>query len=281
MAYINGTTLSDNLFGTTTADTIYGGFGDDVIHAGAGDDTIRDWNPVSSQGYPPMTAYGSDTVYGEGGRDLIEYSHTSSNLTLYGDGTSASTGDANDRIYSGSGTDTLVGGGGNDWLSGGAGHDVLYGDYQSGTTGGIDYLIGGTGYDTLYGGAGHDYFMFQNGDSAPTYAGSDVIMDWNSMQDTIVISGGPAVTSSNYFETTLAATGNVITDFNNAEQLADNLLNTYDYVFLTNGQQGYLFADVNYDGAPDIGMEIKGATSLNEFSVADLLNNPQSDFVLL
>src|SRR5262249_37667094 len=144
--------------------------------------------------------YGNDRAFGQAGNDTINYSFATSSVTLYGDDVAAAAGDGHDHLYAGSGMDTLIGGGSSDWLSGGAGHDGLYGDYQSGTTGGNDILIGGTGYDTLYGGVGRDYFLFNNGDSAPTYSGSDVIMDWNSMQDTIVISGGPAPTSYNYGE---------------------------------------------------------------------------------
>lgn len=257
------------------ADTIGGTVVSDTIYAGAGNDLITPYARVAGDDY------GNDIVYGEAGRDTINYGFARSSVTLYGDGASASTGDGNDHLYAGSGNDTLIGGGGSDWLSGSTGQDVLYGDYQSGTTGGNDILIGGAGCDNLYGGAGHDYFLFNSGDSAPTYYGSDVIRDWNSLQDTIVISGGPAVTSNSYIEVQLhASSGSAATDFDYAAKVADAYLDAFDYIFMTNGTQGYLFADVNRDGTPDIGIEIKGATSLNDFSVADLLNNPASDFLI-
>ena len=44
-----------------------------------------------------------------------------------------------------------------------------------------------------------------------------------------------------------------------------------DYVYLTNGMQGYLFADVNGDGAADYGIELKELTSLSDFSYMNLL----------
>lgn len=273
--WLVGTTSDDMIQGLGGNDTIFAGLGNDTIHAGNGTDTIY---AQSSAPYGGAAAFGNDTAYGDGGNDTLDYSLTTSWVTLYGDGASYSTLDGNDKLIGGSASDKLVGGNGDDRLYGGAGSDVLYGDHEtSNGTGGSDLLVGGTGSDQLYGGLGDDYFSFKNGDSAPSYYGSDVVKDFDMIHDHIVIEGGPTVTSSNYAEFKIAnSSGNMYTDFSNAFSAADKYLDKYDYVFLTNGSQGYLFADVDYDGFPDLGIELKGLDSVSDFAQSSVVTHAPS-----
>jgi Ca2+-binding RTX toxin-like protein len=268
-----GTASDDTIDALSGNDTIYAGAGTDVVRAGAGSDTI--W-ATSFGNRGVVGAWGNDTVYGGGGVDHINYAMTTNSVTLYGDDTTLGSADGDDTIYGGSGADMIVGGGGHDWLEGGANNDVIYGDIDSGRTtsgGGNDTLLGGAGSDQLYGGGGFDTFAYRSGDSAPTYAGSDVIKDFASLYDSIwFIGGAPAATVNNYLEDTIApSSGNMSKDFNAAAAYAEQMLDFKDYVFLTNGTQGYLFADVNHDGTADYGMELKGLTALSSFSYADIL----------
>lgn len=268
-----GTGSDDSISGLDGNDIIYAGAGNDTVHGGGGNDSI--YAPSSQSAFGSPAAWGTDTIYGDSGNDWISFATTTSNVTLYGDGTSLTAGDGNDTLIAGSGSDRLYGGGGNDTLYGGAGTDTLYGDIQSGNipgAGGSDILVGGAGYDNLYGGIGDDKFVYNRGDSNPTYSGADVIWDFNDLHDKIQIVGGPAVTSDNYIELKLlGSSGSSATDFANAAKAADAYLDVWDYAFLTNGTQGYLFADVNHDGSPDFGIELKGLTSVNDFSQFNLL----------
>jgi Ca2+-binding RTX toxin-like protein len=82
-----------------------------------------------------------------------------------------------DYIIGGGGNDQLVGVGGNDQMMGGAGNDKLLGGA------GNDYLMGGVGRDRMVGGKGKDRFAFANAKD-----GMDIITDFNSPSDSIVIS---------------------------------------------------------------------------------------------
>ncbi|VAX14362.1 Alkaline phosphatase, partial [hydrothermal vent metagenome] len=80
----------------------------------------------------------SETLYGDGGNDVIT-----------GNG-------GNDQLYGGADNDRLSGGLGNDQLNGGRGNDMLLGGA------GNDRLDGGAGADTLAGGAGNDTYYVDN-----------------------------------------------------------------------------------------------------------------------
>ncbi|WP_375401989.1 Calx-beta domain-containing protein [uncultured Sphingomonas sp.] len=112
-----------------------------------------------------------------------------------GDDTIDGTNDE-DALFGGTGADTLNGRGGNDRLegglgadrlNGGGGRDLLYGDAGEDTLsseGGNDALFGGLGNDRLTGGAGSDAFHFGRRE------GADVITDFDTNADFIVIDGG-------------------------------------------------------------------------------------------
>ncbi|MGB3533712.1 MAG: Ig-like domain-containing protein [Microcoleaceae cyanobacterium] len=136
--------------------------GDDVLNGNDADDLIAG-------------LLGDDTLFGNGGDDVLR-----------GDRNSRSSGGSNggnDVISGGNGNDQIGGKGGNDLLSGDAGDDLIWGDD------GNDTIMGGAGDDILAGddfsgGNGSDLFVFGNGD------GTDLIIDFNPMQDTIALERG-------------------------------------------------------------------------------------------
>jgi hypothetical protein len=100
---------------------------------------------------------GNDSLFGLGGHDIL-------------DG-----GQGDDKVYGGDGNDHLYGGAGNDALDGGSGADQLF---------------GGPGDDVLVGGSGADSFHFG------ASGGSDVVLDFNTAQDALVLDDGVTVLRS-------------------------------------------------------------------------------------
>lgn len=158
--------LSDNdvFVGTDGADHFAGKTGDDRLSGGDGHDML-------------FGGSGEDALFGNKGADLLK------------------AGADDDVLNGGRGHDTLFGGTGHDVLDGGKGRDTLYGkegrDTLDGENGndsllggaGADVLYGGLGEDTLFGGSGRDQFIFAEN------AGSDVIGDFNLLQDALVLDG--------------------------------------------------------------------------------------------
>ncbi|WP_293124628.1 DUF192 domain-containing protein [Microcoleus sp. bin38.metabat.b11b12b14.051] len=132
---------------------ISGTFGFDFLLGSASSDTIRG-------------LAGNDTIQGLAGNDLI-----------FGDRD-------NDLLAGNEGADTLSGGQGSDTIYGGEGDDWINGDR------GNDLLIGGEGKDILTGGAGDDLFVVESTRAASTVAQADVITDFGSGNDKIVLTDG-------------------------------------------------------------------------------------------
>jgi uncharacterized membrane protein (UPF0127 family) len=109
---------------------------------------------------------GNDTIQGLGGNDL-----------LFGDRDS-------DWLAGNDGADSIAGGQGNDTIYGGLGDDSINGDR------GQDLLIGGEGKDILTGGAGADLFMIDRNSAAATAAEADLITDFGSSNDKLVLVEG-------------------------------------------------------------------------------------------
>ena len=153
----------DTLFGAAGNDTIEGHHGKDLMEGGSGDDLILAGTGNNT---------GSDTVQGDDGFDVVDYSLRAHDLKVtfndvHDDGAVGEfdfvtettevvlAGSGNDnlsstfdgrgrRLVGGVGNDTLVGGAGDDTLDGGAGDDSLNGGF------GADLLLGGAGTkDTL------------------------------------------------------------------------------------------------------------------------------------
>ncbi|WP_305988446.1 calcium-binding protein [Roseibium sp. MMSF_3544] len=156
----------DNLFGGSGNDDIEGGLGDDTIHGGTGNDLLQG-------------GLGNDSLYGSVGNDRL--------FGFFGDDY-LDGGSGNDELDGSSGDDTILGGEGSDIISGGFGNDIINGGD------GIDHITGGqngagTLGDTMAGGAGVDAFYFSPGDSGGASSAVDLIEDFVSGEDLLVIQG--------------------------------------------------------------------------------------------
>ncbi|WP_051261333.1 calcium-binding protein [Desulfovibrio inopinatus] len=154
-------TGNDTIDGGAGDDNILSGSGDDVVYGGSGDDVLN-------------TGDGADYVEGGSGDDFID-SGADNDIVLGGSGDDIINGNTgNDSLYGGSGDDTIWGGDGDDVIVGDTGSDLLYGGA------GDDILYGGTGDGDLA--SGDDTFFFMTSE-----AGTDVVYDFESGQDTIMI----------------------------------------------------------------------------------------------
>ncbi|MBA2400481.1 MAG: M10 family metallopeptidase C-terminal domain-containing protein [Bradyrhizobium sp.] len=162
--------------GSNNADVFIGNSQDNKFFGRDGDDTFR-------------ADLGRDTYNGDTGSDTVDYSASSTGVSIdLHSGTTGSGGLAEgDRFESienaigTSGNDTIVGNNADNRLSGGRGADTLDGGSGRDTlSGGI-----GVGRDILIGGADADTFLFQSlDDSRIVKLGvQDIIEDFNVGQD--------------------------------------------------------------------------------------------------
>lgn len=161
----------DTLNGGDGDDVLIGGDGDDRIDGGKGRDWVDYRQESGTKGLNVMLlngkaldTYGSEdilknieVIFGTDRRDLIRGSNAVGE-TLYGNG-------GRDIIDGLGGNDTLRGGLDADRLRGGDGKDVLYGDA------GDDTLYGGEGNDRVFGGADKDKIWGEEGND--TLSGGD------------------------------------------------------------------------------------------------------------
>lgn len=230
---LTGGSGADILTGDANANVIEGGLGDDTLDGGQGVDTLAfsgstavtvnlatttaqntGWgndtilnfeNVRTGSGADNVTGDGNDNIFfdggggdtynGAGGTDTVDYSASTSTVTVNLNTTVAQnvgtfggsdtitnienvvgaagfantlTGNAlGNRFTGGSGVDTVQGNGGADVIFGGAGNDILLGG-TSGTLddGSADTLDGGAGSDYLSGGQGNDILRGGDGDDA-------------------------------------------------------------------------------------------------------------------
>ncbi|MCU0545276.1 MAG: S8 family serine peptidase [Oscillatoriaceae cyanobacterium Prado104] len=216
---LNGGPGGDSLYGGSGNDTVLGNKGEDRIFGNVGNDSIdagrgSDIVVLGKGADEVLGGGGNDSLYGNEGFDVI-LGGKGNDLILGGRGNDSIAGDGgNDSIFGQLGNDLLLGGSGNDIVRGGAGDDSLAGvDPSAPTT--------GTGeFDTLIGGSGRDRFLLGDGDRVYyDGAGNAVITDFNSVDDTIVLSG----TRANY---TLSVSGNVTSIFLRRTGQPDNLIAT-------------------------------------------------------
>ena len=286
----DGSTVGQYIHGMGGDDLIYAGLGNDTIHGGAGNDTIA----ASTQTNSSVRGWGYDTVLGGQDNDTLYFSNTTNDLKLYGDDKAHNVRAGNDTIYSGSGNDYIVGGLGKDEIWGGAGADQIWGDltttFASGGNdtlfggagkdsiwggAGDDRISGGTGQDTLWGNQGSDKFVVGKGDSNIGLLNSDRVQDFQTSFDRIVLnrSGTTDLTSwsNNYSETTITNRGSAEANYAAALKVAsDRLARTDDYVFVTDGKNGYLFVDMDSDFRVDTGILLVGMDQLSDFSAKSL-----------
>ncbi|MBV6631423.1 MAG: calcium-binding protein, partial [Alphaproteobacteria bacterium] len=150
--------INDTFYGGEGSDTFYvGSNGGDYRDGGAGDD--NDWITAANR---------------NGGVNI----NFSANKSTNEDGDEDTLHNIEHAIGSGF-NDTITGDLNNNQLYGGAGDDQLLGGN------GADTLDGGSGNDTMTGGAGLDSFVFDNAAGE----GDDVIVDFNTTDDTISVSG--------------------------------------------------------------------------------------------
>ncbi|MEM5469140.1 calcium-binding protein [Celeribacter marinus] len=152
------------------AGTLLGTNGNDIFVGGTGDDRFVGYD-------------GSDSFTGGDGYDLVDYSSSSTYVSIdlmeqhlnagagEGDTFSGIEGliltDANDRVSGDTVNNIIYAGGGNDTLYGKTGRDYFYGeDGNDRLNGGKhkDRLYGDEGNDRIHGDWGHDYIKGANGD---------------------------------------------------------------------------------------------------------------------
>ena len=132
--------VSLELIGDGDAETFLTWGGNEVVVAGGGNDTVRG-------------SLGIDNYQGDGGSDTLDYSTTTSGISMYLDGISSAIG-AEISVDTYEAFENVIGGSGGDFLYG----DLLDGGLDNSLVGngGADILDGGSGDDTLRGGAGND-----------------------------------------------------------------------------------------------------------------------------
>ncbi|MFN6496353.1 MAG: hypothetical protein RMX65_004845 [Nostoc sp. DedQUE01] len=198
---VTGTAANDNLTNDIYWSMMFGGDGDDTITAAYGNDTLVGGN-------------GRDSLNGGAGYDTAVYTGqvTDYAVSFLSDGEvqviDTVSGNGNEGIdtlsgveqinFAGNGVTRIVtGNGGNDnlindkyWsmMYGGDGNDTLTAAY------GNDTLVGGNGNDVLTGGTGADKFVFNS-----VSQGIDVIKDFRSKEDAIIIDSRFGVISSTQF----------------------------------------------------------------------------------
>ena len=256
---IAGSDEFDSIFGRGGNDTLIGFHGDDHLYGGTGDDRIFAGNGAV------YDFWGSDTVEGGDGSDTISFYYSLDPVTIWGDNqpNAAHLQDGNDTIWGGRASDTIIGGGGDDTIYGGLGDDYIVTDYGAGIGTGPGYLgtntvVGGRGQDTVIC-SGFDTIIIEQGDSAPFRSTADIIVGFERAHARLDLPGD--ATASNYNETYIQGQG-----FDSALSMANYLLRKADYVFITDGRDGYVFADTNGDSRADIGTILTGVTSTDQFS---------------
>ncbi len=145
---LTGSAYNDTLTGDGSANQLTGGGGNDSLIGGSGADTLDggDGNDTLAGGS------GSDLLYGGDGFDFLDYSTSTSGVSVnLATGAVASGDAAGDTIL---GFEGVIGSGSNDTLTGNAGANAFYGGA------GNDLMVGGGGADSFYGGTGNDTVDF-------------------------------------------------------------------------------------------------------------------------
>jgi serralysin len=113
--------------------------------------------------------------------------------------------------------------------------------------------------------------VFNNGDSRLTWETADTILDFNRTYDWIDM---PVVgTSSNFVSGTFTSSHYTSHDVMNDAYHATFSMGTLStqYAFVTDGHNGYLFANTNGTAGFDTGVELLGLTSVNDLRYYDII----------
>lgn len=191
---VTGTNVSDMITGDAGANFLDGGNGNDIIYGAGGNDILVGGRGTDWVLFKPLTRSGNpDADYNELVADLdqnrFSYSGqpgTESNMTGFENLVGS---DSSDTIVGSDTANTLVGADGDDSIDGAAGNDIIYGG-RSGECG--NQISGGLGADIFYVGYDLDPVKISQGlplvDYQTVVPGSDVIHDWDSTSDSLVIS---------------------------------------------------------------------------------------------
>ncbi|MEP0909480.1 cadherin domain-containing protein [Leptolyngbya sp. GB1-A1] len=188
---LSGGNGNDRLIANGGNDRLDGGAGEDYLEGGTGDDVyVIDSSgdqaiELENGGFDTVSAAISYTLP----KDIEDLILTGGALTGTGNALDnglvgnrlnnfLSAGLGDDLLLGNDGNDTLVGESGEDELTGGLGNDRLLGGDNN------DRLDGGVGRDRLTGGKGKDRFILTSSQKS----NRDVITDFNSKDDTILIS---------------------------------------------------------------------------------------------
>jgi Ca2+-binding RTX toxin-like protein len=244
---IQGTGGDDSILGLGGNDNLYGEGGNDLIDAGDGADFVMPALAPVEGGH-----YGLDIISTGAGDDLVNYHFSADRVIIDG----------------GSGNDYLIGSSAGDTLSGGEGNDRLSG-YK--------------GADTMTGGAGADVFAYSMaGEAGLSALTADRITDFDGSVDTIDMrvegyfynedqGGGGGPWSRNYVETTIAYGAG----YEAAHAVAADIIGGGHYkqlyAFVTDGVNGYLFADFDGDRTADTSIILDGLTDITQFSASDIV----------
>ena len=199
----SGNGQDNRLIGNSVANTLNGGEGNDTLDGGAGIDSLiggfgDDYLIVDNVGDKvfEIAGQGIDTV--EARVSGYTLANGVENLVLFGNVASGTGSSLDNSITGNSAANTLNGGIGADYLDGGLGNDSLAGGDGEDTliAAGSSYGVGQR--DTLTGGNGNDVFILadENGSfyddglaSSMGTADFAFISDFNSAQDSLVLSG--------------------------------------------------------------------------------------------
>uniref|UniRef100_A0AAN0NJH5 M10 family metallopeptidase C-terminal domain-containing protein n=1 Tax=Yoonia rhodophyticola TaxID=3137370 RepID=A0AAN0NJH5_9RHOB len=174
----------DRLFGGRDNDDLYGGEGDDYIDGDDGDD-----NHYGGAGNDVIVgSIGEDFFDGGDGVDTIDFSYTSSDLTI--DLSTATATFASglleqilnfENIIGGRGDNTLIGSSGDNRIEGNRGDDDHYGGA------GNDYILGSTGVDFFDGGDGIDTidFSYSSGAFTINLAASNAVFSGGTVEQVV------------------------------------------------------------------------------------------------
>lgn len=212
---------NDTIYGGTGNDTITGGTGNDIIYAGDGNNTVytgtagADYlyggtgNNVFVSQHAGVTYNGTNGgMIAAGVYNTVDYSSSTSGMTINLQGGYATGGAANGDFYAststpgynsinkiilGSGSSSVTGSKSDDWIIGGAGNDSISGGE------GNNILNGGAGVNNFYGGLGNDTFIMGGYDRL-YYSGSGagVVVNFDSISHSFVNSLGATITVAAY-----------------------------------------------------------------------------------
>ena len=185
---VTGLDGDDTLQGGDGNDILFGNQGNDDINTGAGDDLV-------------IAGDGDDIVGGMAGRDIVS-GGAGNDQVVWNDPTGdvVSGDEGNDFLRGGdAAADTISGGDGDDVIRAVANpslathaSDVLFGESGNDVISGgnaSDTIEGGVGSDFLSGLGGADQFVFRASPGEATTPDSDLITDFVTGEDTVVLNG--------------------------------------------------------------------------------------------